>query len=123
MLNFQTIEFIGLLNELAEKTKVGFFPFSKATAEQEDGILYDDKNKGNNGKYPVIANYSINELHHDIISLYSDKKYSDIISLYSDENYSVIINAVVDNEEPYIIITFESNDMMIIVEEGRWHCC
>ena len=24
------------LNELAEKTKVGFFPFSKATAEQED---------------------------------------------------------------------------------------
>ena len=107
MLNFQTIEFIGLLNELAEKTKVGFFPFSKATAEQEDGILYDDKNR----KYPVIANYSINELHHDIISL------------YSDENYSVIINAVVDNEEPYIIITFESNDMMIIVEEGRWRCC
>lgn len=111
MLNFQTIEFIGLLNELAEKTKVGFFPFSKATAEQEDGILYDDKNKGNNGKYPVIANYSMNELHHDIISL------------YSDEDYGAVINAVVDNEEPYIIITFEANDMVIIVEGGRWYCC
>lgn len=111
MLNFQTIEFIGLLNELAEKTKVGFFPFSKATAEQEDGILYNDKNKGNNGKYPVIANYRMNELH------------GDIIPLYSDENYDAVINAVVDNEEPYIIITFESNDMMIIVEKGRWRCC
>lgn len=111
MLNFQTIEFIGLLNELAEKTKVGFFPFSKVTFEQGDGILYDDNNKDNNGKYPVIANYSMDELHNDIISL------------YSDENYGAVINAVVDNEEPYIIITFEANDMVVIVEGGRWYCC
>ena len=109
MLNFETIEFIGLLNELAEKTKMGFFPFSKATAEQEDGILYDDKNKGNNGEYPVIANYSINELHHDIISLYS-------------ENYRATVNAVIDDEEAYITIVFDTTDMIIIVEGGRWYC-
>ena len=110
MLNFQAIEFIGLLNELAEKTTVGFFPFSKATAEQENGILYDDS-VDNNGKYPVIANYTINELHHDIISL------------YSDENYGATINAVIDDEDAYITIVFDATDMMIIVEGGRWYCC
>lgn len=110
MLNFETIEFIGLLNELAEKTNAGFYPFSKATAEQEDGILYDDTNKENNGKYPVIANYTINELHHDIISLYS-------------ENYRATVNAVIDDEEAYITIVFDTTDMIIIVEGGRWYCC
>ena len=111
MLNFQTIEFIGLLNELAEKTTVGFYPFSKATFEQKNGVLYDDTDEDNGEKYPIVADCLMDELHHDIISL------------YSDENYGATINAVIDDDDAYITIVFDATDMMIIVEGGRWYCC
>lgn len=114
MLNFQTIEFIGLLNELAEKTKVGFFPFSKAKYEQKDGILYDDTDKDNGERYPVVADCLIDELHHDIISLYSN--------VY--ENCGATIDVVIDEDgNAYIDINFEDTDMSIVVENGRWYCC
>ena len=41
-MDFETIKFISLLNELAEKTQNGYIPFSKATSENSDCILYDE---------------------------------------------------------------------------------
>lgn len=38
-MDFETIKFISLLNELAEKTKNGYIPFSKATSENNE--IYD----------------------------------------------------------------------------------
>lgn len=38
-MDFETIKFISLLNQLAEKSKNGYIPFSKATAKNKNCIL------------------------------------------------------------------------------------
>ena len=43
VINTQTVKFIGFLNMLAEKSEYGIRPFSTATVQDKDGLLYDDK--------------------------------------------------------------------------------
>lgn len=37
-MDFETIKFISLLNQLAEKSKNGYIPFSKATAKNKNAF-------------------------------------------------------------------------------------
>lgn len=52
-MDFETIKFISLLNQLAEKSKNGYIPFSKATAKNKNCILYDDESTYSNG-HPIV---------------------------------------------------------------------
>lgn len=78
MINAQTIQFIGFLNMIAEKSKNGIRPFSTATVQDKRGLLYDDKNPIEIGdddevysSYPLVFNSFIDESHHDIVSTWS----------------------------------------------------
>lgn len=109
MIDFTTLILISTLNELAEMTKNGIYPFSLATKEQEDAVLYDDENDKN----PVLADYLIDEEHHDMISTYSQ--------LF--ENEGVNINVVVEaKDNSYINVTFRDIEMSIVIEKGKWYC-
>lgn len=70
-MDFETIKFISLLNQLAEKSKNGYIPFSKATAKNKNCILYDDESTYSNG-HPIVCDTCIDEIHHDIIDTYNE---------------------------------------------------
>ena len=109
MIDFTTLILISTLNELAEMTKNGIYHFYLATKEQEDAVLYDDENDKN----PVLADYLIDEEHHDMISTYSQ--------LF--ENEGVNINVVVEaKDNSYINVTFRDIEMSIVIEKGKWYC-
>lgn len=110
-MDFETIKFISLLNELAEKTQNGYIPFSKATSENIDCILYDETETYSNG-YPIILDTCMDEIHHDIIDTYNE--------IYDPEG--IVIRLVIEDGEPFINITSKyDKDVNIVVESGRWY--
>ena len=131
MVDYKTIRFIDMLNQLAEKTENGFISFSekvkiiqceegvkiknryfdKIKNGKYYGIVYDDKTPIENG-YMLVADHLIDELHEDIISNYSD--------IYGKEfNFKVVID---DKYSPYIEITsLIDRNVCIVVEKGQWY--
>ena len=110
-MDFETIRFISVLNQLAEKTKNGYIPFSQATAEDTNCIMYDDTTKYSNG-YPIILDAFIDENHHDIIDTYNN--------IYAQKG--IIIRLVIVDEEPFVNITSEYNQNIdIVIEGGKWY--
>ena len=125
MINTETIIFIDLLRKLAEKSKEGIYPFSTATKGQSNGILYDDRkpylngdtNDGTEDSYKVIADYLIDDQHHDIISTYTD--------MY--ESKDIVIEAITDDKYDesgnWIKVTsWRDPDFCVVIEDGHWYC-
>ena len=121
-INIQTVEFIGFLNMLAKMSENGIRPFSTATAQDKDGLFYDDKNPieiGDidedtpvNSSYPLVTNSIIDELHHDIISTWPQD--------YAVDGIEAVVMA--GDGEPWISITSKyDDDFSIIVENGIWY--
>lgn len=112
-INTQTVTFIGFLNMLAEMSKNGIRPFSTATAQDQDGLLYDDENPIEIGhSYPLVANSIIDELHHDIIATWTLD--------YVADGINVVV--MTDDGEAWISITSENDDYFsIVVENGIWY--
>lgn len=118
--NIQTVKFIGFLNKLAEDSKYGIHPFSTATKQDVNGLLYDDKNPiivKKNGcpsysSYPLIADYLIDECHDDIISTWTD--------IWADDNVQVVVT-VVDGDETYVDVTSDDDRCFsICIHDGVW---
>ena len=110
-MDFETIKFIALLNNLAEKTKNGYIPFSKATTKNKNCILYDDESTYSNG-HPIVCDTCINEIHHDIVDTYNE--------IYDPRG--IIIRLVIEGEEAFINITCIYDESIdIVVENGRWY--
>lgn len=97
-MDFETIKFISLLNQLAEKSKNGYIPFSKATAKNKNCILYDDESTYSNG-HPIVCDTCIDEIHHDIIDTYEGEE--SFINITC--KYDTSINIVVDNGTWYTV--------------------
>lgn len=112
-INTQTVTFIGFLNMLAEMSKNGIRPFSTATAQEQDGLLYDDKNPIEIGySYPLVASSIIDELHHDILATWTRD--------YAVDGINVVVMA--GDGEPWVSITSENDDYFsIVVENGIWY--
>ena len=119
--NIETIQFIGVLNHLAESSKNGFKPFSDVHENDPDILVYDDKDPikivntpyDSFTKYPLVADYLAGMDHHDIISTYTNMWKSDGIRI------CVII---CEDSDPFIQITSDlDNDFCIVVEHGIWH--
>ena len=115
MINTDTIEFIYLLKSLSSKSEKGIFPFSKINSKSDkEGILYDDLTKFSDG-HPIIADYLIDELNHDIISTYS--------SLYKEQGIMMRVNFDEDDGNAFVEITSKSNpDFCLVIRDGEWHC-
>ncbi|MDE5862666.1 MAG: hypothetical protein K2J36_02705 [Ruminococcus sp.] len=110
MIPIAMIIFISIINELAEQSKNGIKPFSKAkeiffsesTEINKDNIsnpiYYDDTSPDENGNYPVIQDY-LSVKHHDIISHFS--KCDDIFGMY---NLEIKAEVSEDNNNARILI-------------------
>ena len=75
-------------DELMKKSKNGIYPFSKAKEHMnENAVFYDDNQPDasnmtfyddkkpyalddNATRYPIVSDYLIDELHHDVVSIY-----------------------------------------------------
>lgn len=141
MADFSTLKLHKLLDELAEQSKNSIIPFSKVKAhtykedgtkelhtcddndnpiDYEDCIVYDDKDEivenDSCKMYPVISMMLVNDLHHDIISVYSESY---------DYEINVVIRSDLTEESGniYVQVTKSDNDDddCIIVEDGKWY--
>lgn len=111
---------VGFLNEMAEESKFGFKPFSKLKEEDCDtrGILFDDtvytKRAGGQIVYPdVIADYVLDENHHDVISTWQD-----VLNIACGLNVAVIEQT--DGELWLEVTSDDDESLSISVEDGQW---
>ena len=111
---------IGFLNEMAEESKFGFKPFSSLKEEDDDtrGILFDDTvcSKRVSGQivYPdVIADYVLDENHHDVVSTWQD-----VLNIACGLNVAVIEQA--DGELWLEVTSEDDKSLSISVEDGQW---
>lgn len=110
-MDLETIKFIALLNDLAEKTKNGYIPFSKATTKNKNCILYDDESTYSNG-HPIVCDTCIDEIHHDIVDTYNE--------IYDPEG--IVIRLVIEDDEAFINITCIYDESIdIVVDNGKWY--
>lgn len=116
----RALKAIGFLNEMAEESKFGFKPFSKLKGEDNTrGILFDDtvcvKRATGQIVYPdVIADFVLDENHHDIVSTWQDVL-----------NGRYGLNVVVveqDDGEMWLELTSEDDEpLSITVNHGQWY--
>lgn len=111
---------VGFLNEMAEESKFGFKPFSKLKEEDCDtrGILFDDtvytKHADGQIVYPdVIADYVLDENHHDVISTWQD-----VLNIACGLNVAVIEQT--DGELWLEVTSDDDESLSISVEDGQW---
>lgn len=112
---------IGFLNEMAEESKFGFKPFSSLKEEDDDtrGILFDDtvcSKRAASGQivYPdVIADYVLDENHHDVVSTWQD-----VLNIACGLNVAVIEQA--DGELWLEVTSDDDESLSISVEDGQW---
>lgn len=114
MIDTETIKFISFLNGLAKKSENGIYPFSVATNEQRCCLFYDDKKTiGEGNLHPLVADYLINDEHHDIISTFTD--------MYAAKGISIGVE-VYDDDTPSVIITSECDSGFgVSVGDGIWY--
>lgn len=111
---------ISFLNEMAEESKFGFKPFSSLKEEDGEtrGILFDDtvytKRASGQIVYPdVIADYVLDENHHDIVSTWQD-----ILNSTCGLNVAVIEQT---DGELWLEVTSEDDESLSIsIENGQW---
>lgn len=111
---------VGFLNEMAEESKFGFKPFSKLKEEDCDtrGILFDDtvcsKRAGGQIVYPdVIADYVLDENHHDVVSTWQD-------TLNGTCGLNVVVVEETDGELWLEVTSDDDESLSISVEDGQW---
>lgn len=118
-INTKTVKFIGLLNELAQRSKYGIYPFSSVTSEDQMGLWYDDSkmiskadtdNEIFFGSYPLIEDIWIDKDHHEIIETYNE--------IYAEDGISIVV--WVKEDKRYIWVVSDDNELFIIVDNGHW---
>ena len=127
-INFETILFLDLLNDLAERTKNGFIRFSDIESDIirinnfEDVIVYDDKNYRMQG-YPIVKHFSTKvengKIKRKLLSTY-DEDYT-ASGIHYLENLH--ITAYIDNDAPecnHIEIIDKNTLITIHISNGKW---
>ena len=115
MINIETVSFIAMLNELAEKEMHGIREFKDATAENKnDSIFYDattcTRREDGALLYQVVGMALIDEIHHDIISYYSRNDFDVRVVDDGDDEGGLFleVHSQTDNED-------------IEFENGHWY--
>ena len=121
MIDIETVKFIEMLNELAQKAKSGVKPFAECTVEnKEDCVFYDedtetvDEISHSCNLYRIVLDKSVDgSIHHDVISYYDD--------LFDGEyQVNVVIPMEEIDEEPLIEVKGDDG-VDIIIEPGNWY--
>lgn len=119
MIDMETVAFIATLNELAERSRKGIVPFSSASFNDFDGLLYDDSrplidNDDDMQLYPLVRDVNTSSGKYDVVSTYTDD--------YSKKGINIVV-AVFDDGRAFVRITSVErlNESGIIVENGNWY--
>lgn len=113
MVDFETIIFLDLLNDLVRRSKDGIHPFSSATRDYV-GLLYDDSKPLGENKYPLVEDCIMIPGHEDIVSTYVD--------WYNNDGIDIVAVVNAQEEESYVLIILNDNpEQRIIVEDGEWY--
>ena len=123
MIDKQTVAFISFLNDLARDSKHGIRPFSTATNQDKERLLYNDKNPINvynfgdysQTSYPLVADCLIDECHNDIISTWTD--------IWAEDGIQVAVMVENDNEPVICVTAKNDDDFYIVVHDGIWYNC
>lgn len=116
MINIETVSFIAMLNELAEKEQNGIREFKEATSENKDDCIFYDatscSRRGEDGAlmYRVIGFGFIDEIHHDIVC-YCDDESNDFTAFVIDDG---------EDGAPYLEIRIPAEDKYIQFADGKW---
>lgn len=109
MINIETIKFVRMLNELAEKSNNGIDEFSKATHETFQSKIFYAENRNNKIVLDACIIDQKECYHHDIVSFYESPEY--VITARFDE----------DTYKPYLVVKFLYCDDEIVIEDGVWY--
>lgn len=119
MIDMETVAFVATLNELAERSRKGIVPFSGASFNDFDGLLYDDSrplidDDDDVQLYPLVRDVDTSSGKYDIVSTYTDD--------YLEKGIDIIV-AVFDNGYTFVYATSVGrlNESGIIVENGNWY--
>lgn len=107
MVDFETVAFIKMLDDLAARSQYGIMPFSEATEETWDAeeiLFYDDTRE----KKPIVIQALVDDLHHDIITLCGSE----------DFTASVVCT---EDEKPFIEVMSTDRRYAIVIEDGKWY--
>lgn len=115
MINLETIKFVKMLDELAERTKGGIFEFKKAVRNDINSrkLFYDQETQDSEGNYKVVRDMCIIDdpecIHHDVVCYYDS---------YTDE---FTVRAVIREDDTYITVKFSHSEDEIVIENGSWY--
>lgn len=112
MINTETIHFIALLNELAEKSKNGIHPFSTVSHQLKECLLYDDSQVFQ-GAHPLVADYLVDNKHDDILLTYT--------GIYDKEGIVIGVKRDEDDEAYVSVTSRKDPDFCIVIEHGIWY--
>lgn len=112
-INFATIKFMKMLDQLAEMTKGGYITFSdyikNKDVDKYEVVIYDESNNR------IVLDSLVDDLHDDIISYFDD---------LDDNEYSAKVIFDEDEEErPFIEVLSKNDEYCIVIEEGKWYFC
>ena len=118
MINFETIRFIEMLNELSDLYRKGVLPFSDATEQnQYDYLFYDDSSEeiDEHGlcRYRLVYEAIIDQDHHDIECYYGKPGVFNVRLCIADD---------VDLDEIYgaIEISLLTENYLFVIDEDGW---
>lgn len=114
MIEFETVRFIKMLDELAKLSKNEIIPFREMTSiREENHICYDENSQNSNGTYKIPLEMCLICDHHDIICYYDDYVKSD----------DVIIGVSVDecDNSKFVSVVCLDSDYSIVIQNGEWY--
>ena len=107
MINIETIKFVKMLDELAERSKNGIEPFENATRDNLwEKVFYDPTAKDEEG-YKVVFDALISDYESDLRAYYEDSEYAVRVKIDEVSNISLNVHLLLSEDT-------------IIIENGVW---
>ncbi len=115
IVNTETLKILGIMKELAKKSKNGIFDFKDAHQDDWNKKLFYDKRTGNEKEgYRIVCDACVIDdrrgYHHDAISYWDDL----------GKGFS--IRAKEYDGEYQIDVTFSNSNLFFTIENGDWYC-
>ena len=109
MINIETIKFVRMLDDLAERSIRGIEEFSNAT----NNALHEKIFFAKSYNYKVVLDACVIDekdyYHHDIVSFYENNEY--VITAHFDE----------DDNHPYLVVDLFNSNEQIVINGGEWY--
>lgn len=107
MINVETIKFVKMLDELAERSKNGIEPFENATHDNLwEKVFYDPTAKDEEG-YKVVLDALISDDERDLRAYYENSEYAVRVEIDELSNISINIKLLLSEDT-------------IIIKNGAW---